>query len=166
MKDELVSRISKIVLISVMIILVLIVTFNQNPIDELPIMYETSDFTLPSTTGNSYSFSQDAGKVRIVTFTYTKCTVECPQLMDKLDQLNRELKRKSYYEKITFITIDFDYIQDTMNDLSEFQQSLTLDNDNWVFLLGNENQTKQVVQDWNYTFLIDPEHNDTSIPDG
>lgn len=125
---------------------------NPNPIKELDVMGPTSDFTLPSIDGSDYTFSSDDGKVRVVTFLYTKCTAGCGVLATKMGSVWNHLIEDGMGDDIKFISIDFDFLFDNMTDLSEYAHRFTEDTSRWQWLLGDQNQTEKITDEWNFYY--------------
>lgn len=123
-----------------------------NPIKELDVIGPTSDFTLPSIDGTDYTFSGDEGKVRVVTFLYTKCTAGCGVLATKMGSVWNHLIEDGMGDDIKFISIDFDFLFDNMTDLTEYAHLFTEDTSRWQWLLGDQNQTEKVTDEWNFYY--------------
>ena len=136
----------------------------ETPLSTLPFLAEQPDFTLPSVNGNNYTFYNDTGKIRVVTFFYTKCpgTQGCALVSQLMFQLySRVLQNATMVESVRFLSIDFDYINDTMQDLITYASSYTQNTTQWNFLLGNENQTLNVTKSWNFDFSVNNSTNST-----
>jgi cytochrome oxidase Cu insertion factor (SCO1/SenC/PrrC family) len=128
------------------------VNFDPN----LPFYGKVTDFTLTNSNNESYTFSQDDGKIRVVNFFYTKCPGDegCSLITLKLTELFSEVRQHNYLDKIKFLSIDFDYINDTVADLGEYANKYTTDTENWQFLIGNKTEIDNVTDEWNYYFAI------------
>ncbi|MHA2033099.1 MAG: SCO family protein [Candidatus Kariarchaeaceae archaeon] len=122
----------------------------------LPYYSEVTDFTLTNSDNESYTFSSDDGKIRVVNFFYTKCPGDegCSLITLKLSQLFSEVRQHDYLDKIKFISIDFDYINDTVADVYEYANKYSSDTENWQFLIGNKTQIDNVTNDWKYYFAV------------
>lgn len=125
---------------------------NPNPIKELDVLGSSTDFTLPSIDGTDYTFSSDEGKVRVVTFLYTKCTAGCGVLATKMGSVWNHLIEDGMGDNIKFISIDFDFQFDNMTDLTEYAHRFTEDTSRWQWLLGDQNQTEKVTDEWNFYY--------------
>ncbi|MCE7733777.1 MAG: SCO family protein [Candidatus Heimdallarchaeota archaeon] len=119
----------------------------------------------------SYTLSQDNGKVRIVNFFYTKCPGEegCSLVTLKLAQLFSKVRQSEYLDKVRFVSIDFDYINDTVADLDEYASLYTTDTENWQFLIGNQSEIDTVTNEWGFYFEVNNGSTQLSLnhhPDG
>lgn len=133
--------------------------FNFNNLPTYPFPGNVSvapDFTLPNINGQNYTFSADAGKIRLVDFFYTKCqgNLGCSLASQKLFFVYSKLKENNQLDKVRIISIDFDYINDTMSSLRTYANTYTQDTTNWQFLLGNETQTKKTTSEWGFYYAI------------
>ncbi|MCH8908302.1 MAG: SCO family protein [Candidatus Heimdallarchaeota archaeon] len=135
----------------------------DEPVLTLPLLNLAPDFTLPNTEGNNYTLSDDQGLVRVVAWMYTKCPGKegCSLTTIKMGVVLDKIIQKGYEQNVRFISIDFDYMNDTMDDLrhyaSEYRSLDMNKTDRWQFLLGNKNQTDTVAEVWHYYF--DPNTN-------
>ncbi|MCE7733987.1 MAG: SCO family protein [Candidatus Heimdallarchaeota archaeon] len=131
-------------------------TAINNNITNLPYYGLVVDFTLMNTNNESYNLFQDQGKIRLVNFFYTKCPGDqgCSLLTLKLSQVFAKVRQNELLDKIRFISIDFDYINDTIQDLSEYANRYTADTENWQFLFGNKTEIDQVTNDWGFYFEL------------
>ncbi|MHA2252439.1 MAG: SCO family protein [Candidatus Kariarchaeaceae archaeon] len=129
---------------------------NDEGITSLPNFGLAADFTLPSIDGTNYTFSADAGKVRLVTFFYTKCQAGCSVITSRLAGVQDQIIKQDLTDSVQITSVDFDHIHDNMTDLMHYAHIFTNSTDYWQFLLGNENQTLDVVHDWNFNFTLEP----------
>lgn len=161
-------RIIRAVAIALMIVVITgfgyqVYLSTQNPIDYLPRRGHAPDFTLPSVDGDNFTLSETEGKIRVLTFIYTKCDQGCALITTKQMEIKHELQEMEIYNEVQLITIDFDYISDTMDDLLKYADFFLDDSDPWQFLLGDENQTHEVTDAYNFTFELDmSDMNETS----
>ena len=122
------------------------------------------DFTLPSTTGSNFTLSSTNGKVRLVTFIYTKCMEGCATLTANMATTMSQLQAANLTNQVQFVTIDFDFLFDNMSDLTNYAANFTQPSYPWVWLLGNQNQTETITQQWGfyYNLTSSPSTNTTS----
>ncbi len=129
---------------------------SQSSIEEigLPMGDPAPDFTLPSIDGSNYTFSSDTGKIRIVTFIATKCseTDSCLLTTQNMASLMQQLKIQNISDNVKFVTVDFDTVNDTMEDLQNFAQTYSQSTTEWQFLLGEANQTSIITELWGYYY--------------
>lgn len=130
---------------------------TQLPSYSFPGQVQTApDFTLPSITGQNYTFSSDAGKIRLVDFFYTKCPGNqgCALITQNMAFIYDKLKQNNQLNQVKLISIDFDYINDTMTNLQAYAANYTQDTTNWQFLLGNAAQTNKTTSEWGFYYQV------------
>jgi protein SCO1 len=76
------------------------------------------DFTLPSTTGEDFTFSQQRGKVMLIYFGYMTCPDVCPSTFADLRRVYTELGEDAEKVSVVFITVDPE--RDTLDRLSVY----------------------------------------------
>ena len=117
-----------------------------------------SDFTLPSIDGSDYTFSSDSGKIRVVSFIYTDCQMGCAVITSQMAEVRTALNRSSFLglranlDDVKFITIDFDYVNDSMSELQLYANRFSSDLSTWQFVMGDKAQTDATAIDWNFSF--------------
>ncbi|MHA2504119.1 MAG: SCO family protein [Candidatus Kariarchaeaceae archaeon] len=133
--------------------------FFANSIDGLFYNGEIEEFTLPGTEGE-YTFVPGSHEVTVVSFIYTKCPGDqgCSLLTVNMAELEDRLERKDLKDRVEFVSIDFDYINDTMEDLIDYRNEYTQDIEFWHFLLGNQEQTDAIAEQFAFFFAV---NNDT-----
>lgn len=129
---------------------------------DLPYYGKVTDFTLTNSNNDTYTLSQDSSKIKVVNFFYTKCPGDegCSLVTLKISQLFAKVRQNDYLDKIRFISIDFDYINDTQSDLDPYAKLYTADTDNWQFLIGNKTEIDTLTTEWGYYFQ---ENNQSSV---
>ena len=135
--------------------------FETQKIQSLPDLGEVEDFTLPSINGDDFTFSSTDGNIRFVWFVYTKCQQGCSVLTTKIADVYDQLQKKGKADNVDMITIDFDFQFDSMQNLTFYADLYYQPGDSWEFLLGNENQTREVTFNWNFYFELSSPINDT-----
>ena len=149
---------SLIGLITIITIIVVASIANQSSIEELDVIMSPDDFTLPSIDGSDYTFSSDSGKIRILSFIYTDCQMGCSIVTTKMLQVQSALNRSSLLgfranlDDVKLVTIDFDYVNDTMSDLDTYANTYSSDTSKWQFLMGDKTQTDTITDNWNFSF--------------
>ncbi|OLS24106.1 MAG: hypothetical protein HeimC2_23800 [Candidatus Heimdallarchaeota archaeon LC_2] len=141
---------------------------NDDPISNLPIYGNVSDFTLTNVNNQSYTFSQDLGKIRIVNFFYTKCPGDegCSLLTLQMWLIYSKIRQSNDLDKVNFVSIDFDYINDTLEDLQEYANSYPAESDSWQFLIGNKTEIDKITDDWNFYFNATQSDNPLTLNHG
>lgn len=167
-------RIISRVLLAAILVLLLIGSFYSAYINDttpesqitfLPNLGPAPPVILPSITGDMYNLSNDDGLIRIVSFIYTRCPgdTDCSLITINLGALLTKIQIGGFLSQVKIITIDFDYWNDTIDDLHHYADEHRSANfvNNWEFLLGNQSQTNRVLTDWNYDLRW--AKNDTSV---
>jgi protein SCO1 len=79
---------------------------------------EIADFTMPSTTGEDFTFSEQRGKIMMVYFGYMTCPDVCPTTMADMLRAYREVGEPKDNVSVALITIDPE--RDTMARLTSY----------------------------------------------
>jgi protein SCO1/2 len=145
-------------LITIISIIVVASIANQSSIEELDVIMTPGDFTLPSIDGSDYTFSTDSGKIRVLSFIYTDCQMGCGVVTANMAKVRNALNRSSMLglranlNDVKFVTIDFDYENDSMSDLQDYANKFSSDLSMWQFVMGDKTQTDEIAQNWNFSF--------------
>jgi protein SCO1/2 len=138
---------------------------DQNPIDDLPDLFEATDFTMTNQNNETFTLSETDGQVRVLTFIYTKCTMGCSTVNSKLAELRDDLQEGDMFDNVQLITIDFDTIYDTHADLVEYSELFVEDGDRWQFLTSDTQTINETAEAYNFDFwdntTMDMDMNDT-----
>lgn len=141
----------------------------------MPFVKHIEDFTLQNLDGKPIHFQELDGKVRLVSFIYTKCPDICPATTEVMAKLQEELKKKGLFgSEVALVSITFDPKTDTPPVLTHYANAFHADLSGWYFLRGEEAAISQVTNqfgigverlpDGQYlhtmrTFLVDKEKN-------
>lgn len=141
----------------------------------LPFVKHIENFSLENLDGKPLEFKDLDGKVRLVSFIYTKCPDVCPATSNVLATVQEELKKEGLFgTKVSFLSITFDPQTDTAPVLNRYADAFHADRSGWYFLRGDEAYIKQVTDqfgigvekmpDGSYlhtmrTFLVDKDKN-------
>ncbi|BAU26678.1 protein SCO1/2 [Aneurinibacillus soli] len=113
----------------------------------LPVVDRAPNFTLTDMYGRTVPLRESDGKVRIVSFHYTRCPDICQATNFKLLRLAEQLrKEKLLAERVLLMTISFDSKYDTEAVLKQYTDRTGMKQDGWLFLRGSQEQTKQVLK--------------------
>ncbi len=128
----------------------------QTSIRDLPYYDKVTDFTLTNSNNETYTFSDDNDRIKVVNFFYTKCPGDegCALVTLRISQLFAKVRQNNYLGKIRFLSIDFDYINDTVADLDPYANRYTSDNENWQFLIGNKTEIDTLTDESKYHFAV------------
>lgn len=115
----------------------------------LPVLMPAPDFHLEDADGNKVSFSDQAGKVRLVSFIYTNCTTVCPATVYWMGKLQDELKKENLFgNKVILYNITFDPERDTGEAIKEYMKKWKMDPSGWLFLRGSVEETRKTAADF------------------
>lgn len=153
--NRILSLIILIILIASLIGISLYQNYTENQVNDLPVYNQINQFTLPSITGENFTYVPNENPVMIVSFMYTKCPGDsgCSLITQNMDILEDRLQN-SEFQDTTMLSIDFDYVNDTMTDLKNYATLFTNNFERWKFVLGNENQTNSVAEQFGFYFSI------------
>ena len=143
------------ILITSLIGISLYQNYSENQVNDLPVYNQINQFTLPSITGENFTYVPNENPVMIVSFMYTKCPGDsgCSLITQNMDILEDRLENNEFQDT-TMLSIDFDYVNDTMIDLKNYATLFTNNFERWKFVLGNENQTNSVAEQFGFYFSI------------
>ncbi len=107
---------------------------------------DLSIFNLPSkwTTqdGNDIELKDLQGNVLVVVMIYTSCKAACPRLVADVRNIEKAVPdEKNKDVKYVFVSIDPE--TDTPQRLKQFAKENEMDNDQWLFLRGSEDDTRE-----------------------
>lgn len=101
---------------------------------------ENSIFNLSSkwNTQNNQSIElkELKGKTLVMVMVYTTCKAACPRLVADMRNIAKEIP-ENYTDKIQYIFVSIDPVNDTPKRLKEFAKENYMDNDNYTFLQGS-----------------------------
>lgn len=143
--------------------------------EPIPVMKQLDNFTLENMNGETFQFTDTAGKVRLVSFIFTNCPDICPATTMLMADLQEELKTEGLFgTEVVFVTVAFDHERDTPEVLQKYAEAFGADTSGWYFVRGEEEAIKQVTNMFGvyvqkndkglydhsaYTFLVDGESN-------
>lgn len=120
--------------------------------DALPVLRVSPQFTMREMNGKEMAFRSLTGKVRLVTFFYTRCHETCPVTAYSLETLQGILEKQGLFgNKVDFLSVSFDYNYDTPPVLRRFAAEYHPNPHGWFFLSGTKQQTEQAVQGFGVT---------------
>lgn len=112
----------------------------------LPFVKHIEDFTLQNLDGQPLHFKELDGKVRLVSFIYTKCPDVCPATSHVMAEIQEELKKKGMFgTDVAFLSVTFDPQTDTLQVLDHYADAFHADRSGWYFLRGDEATVQQVT---------------------
>lgn len=84
-----------------------------------------ADFSVPATTGEDFTLSQQRGQILLVYFGYMTCPDVCPNTLAEMLRAYREIGEPKERVKVVFITLDPE--RDTLERLTRFMQAFSPD---------------------------------------
>lgn len=109
---------------------------------ELP---ELSIYNLPAEwtnqNGEHIQLEDLRGDIVVAVMIYTSCQASCPRLVADVKRIHDQLDDK-INRQIKYVFVSIDPEVDTPEKLKEFAKENKMDNDQWVFLRGTEDDTR------------------------
>ncbi len=96
-----------------------------------------SDVIFIDHNGNEFSFSDQNGKVLLVSYIYTNCPDICHIITKKMDLLKSDLIKQGIDKDVVYVSISIDPQHDTPERLAEHIKHMKFDTTNWYFLTGS-----------------------------
>ena len=117
---------------------------RQPALEELARYGPAPDFSLVERSGRPVSAGDLHGRVWIADFIYTACRDTCPLQSRSMAALQADLKG---YGDLRSVSITVDPLNDTTALLSGYADRYGADADRWLFLTGDVEQIRRIVQD-------------------
>lgn len=107
---------------------------------------DMSIYNLPSVwtdrNGKKVELKELNGNVLVMVMFYTSCKIACPRLVADMRNIEKEVAQEDK-GKVKFILISIDPETDTPERLRAFAKENHMDSDQWVFLRGSEEDTRE-----------------------
>ena len=111
--------------------------------DTLP---ELSIYNLPSTwttqDGKDIELKDLQGDVVVMVMIYTTCKAACPRLVADMRNIQSQVPDANN-KNVKYVLVSIDPETDTPERLKQFAIDNEMDSDQWVFLRGSENDTRE-----------------------
>lgn len=111
--------------------------------DVLP---ELSIYNLPSTwttqDGKDIELKDLQGDVVVMVMIYTTCKAACPRLVADMRNIQSQVPDANN-KNVKYVLVSIDPETDTPERLKQFAIDNEMDSDQWVFLRGSENDTRE-----------------------
>lgn len=119
---------------------------TENEVEATAEFDEMSIFQLPSTwktqNNESVEFKDFQGEVLVVVMIYTSCKAACPRLVADMRNIEAKVK-KEVTQPVKYILVSIDPETDTPERLKAFAIENQMDSEQWVFLQGTEENTRE-----------------------
>jgi protein SCO1/2 len=107
---------------------------------------ELSIYNLPSiwTSQNNEEIELKAlhGDVLVMVMIYTSCTAACPRLVADMRAIEAQVPKEKK-DNVKYVLISIDPETDTPKRLKEFAKENGMDSNQWLFLRGSEEDTRE-----------------------
>lgn len=107
---------------------------------------DMSIYNLPSvwTTQNNteIELKELKGDVLVMVMIYTTCKIACPRLVADMRQIEKQIP-ETKKENVKLVLVSIDPETDTPKRLKEFSIENEMESDQWVFLRGSEEDTRE-----------------------
>ncbi|WP_323756274.1 SCO family protein [Roseivirga sp.] len=119
---------------------------NQETTEVRKEISELSIYNLPSvwtSQNNEQTELKDLrGDVLVMVMIYTTCQVACPRLVADMRDIESKLPNNKK-DNVKFVLVSIDPETDTPERLKEFAIENQMDSDQWLFLRGSEEDTRE-----------------------
>src|SRR5690606_22684534 len=82
------------------------------------------------------------GDVLVMVMIYTSCQTACPRLAADMRNIEKQIPEDKK-DDVTLVLVSIDPETDTPERLAEFAKENKMDSDQWVFLRGSEEDTRE-----------------------
>ncbi|MCC6422154.1 MAG: SCO family protein [Phycisphaerales bacterium] len=114
---------------------------NPAQVKELPVLFQSPDFSLVNQENKPIKLDNFKGKVWIADFIFTRCGGPCPMMTSHMAGLQKTLNGLP----IRFVSFSVDPTNDMPEVLKQYAAKHGADESNWDFLTGPENRSTLAV---------------------
>ena len=105
---------------------------------------KVESFEMKTVYGESYNL--DNGKVKLLTFFYTRCPDICPMTMFDLKDLQDQLRIEGLFaSEVELLAITLDPENDSEEIIREYANLFDANPDGWKFIKGEVDETKDIA---------------------
>lgn len=119
---------------------------ENSKISEKDKISELSIYNLPSawTTqdGKTIKMEDLKGKVLAMVMIYTSCKAACPRLVADMRNIEKQIPEDKK-DNVKYVFVSIDPETDTPERLKAFAKENQMEDDKWLFLRGNEDDTRE-----------------------
>lgn len=112
----------------------------KKPISELSIYNLPEQWTTQN--GTNIELKELRGKVLVMVMIYTSCKAACPRLVADMRNIEKKVPAE-LKDKVQYVLVSIDPETDTPQRLKAFAKENQMDNDQWLFLRSNDEQTRE-----------------------
>jgi protein SCO1/2 len=136
------KKFTRYILPIVTIVFVTTACYKHFPLDQDITRTQNTFFNQDSTKVEFPAIIKD--KITLLAMVYTHCPDICPMTTHNMHLLEQKLP-KNLKNKVKFVIISFDPNRDTPSVLKKFAEIRDITFDNWIFLTGDKQNTKEVM---------------------
>jgi cytochrome oxidase Cu insertion factor (SCO1/SenC/PrrC family) len=100
-------------------------------------------FDLVSQTGAAVRLDDLLGRVWVADFIFTRCASTCPMMNAQMERLAQKLGPDAPVRMVSF---SVDPERDTVERLAEYSEAYSADPERWLFLTGEKQAIRQLIQ--------------------
>ena len=100
-------------------------------------------FNLTDHSGRSVTQADVAGKILVVNFVFTSCSLSCRAVNDRMEEIQRLVADMS---DVQLVSLTVDPRTDTPSVLAKFANSFHADTNRWLFLTGNKPELYDLIE--------------------
>jgi len=116
------------------------------PLQVLPIIAESPDFSLVDQRGQRVNAADLRGHVVLANFVYTHCSTVCPASTAEMLRMAHDLQTRGWLgDDVLLVTFSFDPERDTPDRLLEYAELLKAPQDGWLWLTGDPLDVRRLV---------------------
>ena len=100
-------------------------------------------FNLTDRSGRTVTQADVAGKILVVNFVFTSCSLSCRAVNDRMEEIQRLVADMS---DVQLVSLTVDPRTDTPSVLAKFANSFHADTNRWLFLTGNKPELYDLIE--------------------
>ena len=100
------------------------------------------EFTLTDRTGRTVSRSDLEGKILVVDFLFTSCSLTCPAINRQMEEIQQLTTNRP---DVRLVSLTVDPRDDTPEVLAEYGKRFGADTNRWLFLTGDRDQLYRLI---------------------
>lgn len=111
----------------------------------LPVLHAVPDFSLTNEDAKPFGSKELAGKPYLAAFMFTRCPSICPELTQRMKEVDVAVKKAN--KKLQIVSISVDPENDTPEVLRAYTKKHGADVPNWAFLTGEYETIARTSED-------------------
>jgi protein SCO1/2 len=120
-------------------------SLNRTLPPELPVLFQLPEFKLQSQNNQPFGSKDLKGKAYIASFMFTSCPTICPNLMEKMQTVQKRVRGVGQSLNLVSFTVDPEH--DSPQVLKQYAQQLKANQQLWTFLTGPKSDLKSLLID-------------------